>query len=246
MYLIMPKVYATETCKTCSGTGKIEKGALFCFDCKGTGRIETTSSEGTTSTTGRIHGGASISIDKVPSTSSDDDTSKSSGGSATSTTDRIHGGSGMSIDKAPSTSSNGGSTSGTTQSGGAVSTTHGGSTSRTTQSGTTDQDQTVEKHTIGEIVDEGKGFIEAGKTGAEEKITWKNLKNMSDTLYNILLVIGIIIAFIVGGILAIKFLTSSVEGQAEIKSMLVPYIIGCVVVFGSFTIWKIVVDILQS
>lgn len=223
MYLIMPKVYATETCKTCSGTGKIDGGALFCFNCKGTGRIETTSSttpsESTTSTTDRIHGGSSISLDKAPSTSSDD---------------------------GKSTSSNGGSTSGTTQSGGKVSTTHGGSTSSTKQSGTTDQDQTVEKHTIGEIVDEGKGFIEAGKTGAEEKITWKNLKNMSDTLYNILLVIGIIIAFIVGGILGIKFLTSSVEGKAEIKAMLVPYIIGCVVVFGSFTIWKIVVEILQS
>ena len=38
----------------------------------------------------------------------------------------------------------------------------------------------------------------------------------------------------------------SIEEKAEIKTMLIPYIIGCVVVFGAFTIWKIVVDILQS
>ena len=39
---------------------------------------------------------------------------------------------------------------------------------------------------------------------------------------------------------------NEIEEKAEIKTMLIPYIIGCVVVFGAFTIWKIVVDILQS
>ena len=35
----------------------------------------------------------------------------------------------------------------------------------------------------------------------------------------------------------------SVEEKADIKAAMVPFIIGCVVVFGAFGIWKIVVTI---
>lgn len=104
----------------------------------------------------------------------------------------------------------------------------------------------VNKHTAGEIITEGKGFIEKGQSGAESRIDSKDLKTMSDTLYNILLVIGIVIALIVGIVLGIKFIMGGIEEKAEIKAMLIPYIIGCIVVFGAFAIWKAVVDILQS
>lgn len=104
---------------------------------------------------------------------------------------------------------------------------------------------TVEKHTAGEIIQEGKKFITTGEKEAD-KISQDNLKNMSDTIYNILLVAGIIIAIIVGLIMGIKFIMGGIEEKAEIKAMLIPYIVGCVVVFGAFTIWKVVVDILQS
>lgn len=102
------------------------------------------------------------------------------------------------------------------------------------------------RHTAGEIITEGKGFISIGQADAENKIGTDNLKDMSDTIYNILLVAGIIIAIIVGLIMGIKFVMGGIEEKAEIKSMLIPYIIGCVVVFGAFAIWKAVVDILQS
>ena len=104
----------------------------------------------------------------------------------------------------------------------------------------------VNKHSAGEIITEGKGFIEKGQSGAEDRINSEDLKTMSDTLYNILLVVGIIIALIVGIIMGIKFIMGGIEEKAEIKAMLIPYIIGCVVVFGAFAIWKAVVDILQS
>lgn len=101
-------------------------------------------------------------------------------------------------------------------------------------------------HTTDEIIEEGKNFIDTGKVKAEDKIKQDNLQKMSNTLYNILLVTGILIALIVGMILGIKFIMGGIEEKAEIKTMIIPYIVGCVVVFGAFTIWKIVVDILQS
>lgn len=101
-------------------------------------------------------------------------------------------------------------------------------------------------HSAGEIIDEAGSFINIGESNANDKIDPDNLKDMSDTLYNILLVVGIIVALIVGVILGIKFILGSLEEKAEIKTMIIPYIIGCVVVFGAFTIWQIVVNLLQS
>lgn len=104
---------------------------------------------------------------------------------------------------------------------------------------------TEPSHTTDDIIGGADEFIEIGEKG-EEKITEGNLQDLSNTLYNVLLVVGIIAAFIVGLIMGIKFILGSVEEKAEIKAMIIPYIIGCIVVFGAFTIWQIVVELLQS
>ncbi len=72
------------------------------------------------------------------------------------------------------------------------------------------------------------------------------IKGFSDDLYNLLLGIGVIAAVIVGSILGIKFMVSSVEERANIKNVLIVYVVGCVVIFGAFSIWKIVTNILSS
>lgn len=69
------------------------------------------------------------------------------------------------------------------------------------------------------------------------------LENTSDFVYNLLLGIGIIVAVIVGSILGIKYMVGSAEEKAEYKETLIVYLIGCIVVFGAFGIWKIVVNI---
>lgn len=106
------------------------------------------------------------------------------------------------------------------------------------------QDHT--KHSAGEIIEEAGSFIEKGKTEGDKKIKADDLRDMSTTLYNILLVVGIIVAIIVGLIMGMKFVMGSIEEKAEIKTMLIPYFIGCSVVFGAFTIWQIVVEVLKS
>lgn len=103
----------------------------------------------------------------------------------------------------------------------------------------------TQTHKAGEIIREGDEFIDKGQNGSNP-IKETDLKNMSDTIYNILLIGGMIIAFIVGAILGIKFILGGIEEQVEVKKMLVPYIAGCVIIFGAFTIWKIVLTILQA
>lgn len=101
-------------------------------------------------------------------------------------------------------------------------------------------------HTTDDIIGGAEGFIQTGEANANDKIGEDDLKVLSNTIYNILLVVGIVAAVIVGLIMGIKFMLGSLEEKAEIKTMIIPYIIGCIVVFGAFAIWKIVVDILQS
>lgn len=101
-------------------------------------------------------------------------------------------------------------------------------------------------HTTGEIIDGAGQFVKIGESNADSKLTTGELQNLSNTLYNILLVVGIIIAIVVGLVMGIKFIMGGIEEKAEIKAMVIPYIIGCVVIFGAFAIWQIVVNLLQS
>lgn len=100
-------------------------------------------------------------------------------------------------------------------------------------------------HTIDEVLNEGGNFIDIGKNQGD-KINPTNLKTASNTLYNILLGIGVFLAVAIGMYLAIKFMISSAEEKANIKESLVPYIAGCVVVFGAFIIWKLAITLLSG
>lgn len=72
------------------------------------------------------------------------------------------------------------------------------------------------------------------------------LESTSNFLFKVLLIIGIVVMVMVGTIIGIKFMIASVEDKAKVKEALVPYIIGCAVILGAFTIWSIAVDIGQS
>ena len=106
---------------------------------------------------------------------------------------------------------------------------------------------TVQAASIGDIFDDAEGFISTGESaGTSGAISESSLQNMSNLIYNILLILGIAIAVIIGVVLGIQFMTGGVEEKAKVKDSLIPYVAGCVVIFGAFTIWKIVITILQG
>lgn len=88
-------------------------------------------------------------------------------------------------------------------------------------------------------------FMQAGQS-QDNPLNQEGLKNVSDVVYNVLLAVGIIAAVIVGLIIGIKYMMGSVEQKAETKELLAPYIVGCVIIFGAFAIWKIVVELLNQ
>lgn len=96
---------------------------------------------------------------------------------------------------------------------------------------------------IDDVISDGDSFVSLGK---DEKVEIPDLQDFSRDIYNILLTIGIVVAVVSGVTIGIRYMLGSVEEKADIKGTLIPYIVGCVVVFGSFAIWKLVVTVLQG
>ena len=87
-------------------------------------------------------------------------------------------------------------------------------------------------------------FVKEGENNSV--LDQDKLADTSKYIYNTLLAIAIILAVGVGSFLGIKFMISSVEEQAKIKELLIPYVAGCVVVFGAFGIWQLAVNVFKA
>ena len=101
----------------------------------------------------------------------------------------------------------------------------------------------VQATTISNIIQGADGFITNGSSS--DMIAGDKIKNLSDIIYTVRLILGTVIAVIVGSVLGIQFITGSVEQKAKVKDSLIPFVIGCVVIFGAFGIWKLVITILR-
>ena len=100
----------------------------------------------------------------------------------------------------------------------------------------------VEAEDIGTVVSEGDSWIKDSHIMINED----KLKESQSFIFNALLAAGTIITVFIGGFLGIKFMLASAEDKADIKQTLIPYIIGCLVIYGAFGIWKIIITVLDS
>ena len=105
---------------------------------------------------------------------------------------------------------------------------------------------TVQADGISDVIKGGDDFVTAGSKDKYSTINEKELKSASDSIYYILIIIGMCAAVIIAGILGIKFMIGSVEEKAKIKDALIPFIIGCIVIFGAFSIWKIAITLFSG
>lgn len=58
-------------------------------------------------------------------------------------------------------------------------------------------------------------------------------------------IVAVCLSVIIGAILGIQFMMASAEDKAKVKEALVPYFVGCIVVFGSYGIWRLCVSLLS-
>ena len=97
-------------------------------------------------------------------------------------------------------------------------------------------------YTGDEMAQEADDFIQKGSQGTFDTTI---MKDGISNLFNITLVIAIAIATVLAAVLGIKFMVGSIEEQAEVKKALVPFVAGCIVAFGAFGIWKLVLTLIQ-
>ena len=105
-----------------------------------------------------------------------------------------------------------------------------------------------------DIFSSGDKFIQKGKEQATSSnqqsggsvISDKEIKEANSDIFNILLSVGIVLAVLVGGVLGVKFMIASAEDKAKIKEAMIPYVLGCVIIFGAFGIWKLAITILNN
>lgn len=99
-------------------------------------------------------------------------------------------------------------------------------------------------HTPDKIIGNAQDFKNAGN--ATIPINGDNVQKGSSTLYNILLSIGLFLAVAIGMYLGVKIMLSNAEDKAKVKEALIPYIAGCVIIFGAFGIWKLAITLLSG
>jgi hypothetical protein len=103
---------------------------------------------------------------------------------------------------------------------------------------------TSASHTPDEIIGNAQDFKNIGN--ATIPINGDNIKEGSSSLYNILLSIGIFLSVAIGLYLGVKFMLANAEDKAKVKEALIPYIAGCIVIFGAFIIWKLAITLLSE
>lgn len=96
--------------------------------------------------------------------------------------------------------------------------------------------------TVDDVMSGANDFLKAGQ---DVHINDSTLKTTSDFIYNLLLAIAIIVAVVIGMSLGIQFMMAGIDDKVKIKESLMPYFVGCIVVFGAFGIWKLAVTILS-
>ena len=91
-----------------------------------------------------------------------------------------------------------------------------------------------------------KDFLAAGDSDSSKLFNEQEQRKGVSELYYFGLGISIILAIIIGIVLGIQIITSGVEGKAKYKEKLIPYCVGCVVVFGALGIWRLAVKLVQD
>lgn len=93
-------------------------------------------------------------------------------------------------------------------------------------------------------VDDADDFL---KSADKNVIVDKSqLEEASNEIYNTLTSVGMIISVIVGMILGITYMMAGAVDKAKVKESIMPYLLGCIVIFGAFGIWKLVINVMNG
>ena len=91
----------------------------------------------------------------------------------------------------------------------------------------------------------GDNFLNTGGS-QQQGVSDIGTQVIMNDLYSILFTLGVAVTVIIGGVLGIKFMLASAEDKAKVKESMIPYVIGCVVIYGALGIWKICIQLFSA
>ena len=94
-----------------------------------------------------------------------------------------------------------------------------------------------------DVIGYGNDFLQQGNTSTVVTPSPESLKLLSNSVSGILLSIAIVVTLISVVIMGINFIIQSVEEKAKIKESMVPWIIGIIISFGAYGIWKLTMSV---
>ena len=98
-----------------------------------------------------------------------------------------------------------------------------------------------------EIMEKGQSFVDEGeKQYKESNIDGQEVVKPIITIGNILVTIGIAVLLGATAYMGIKYLTSGPDARAKLKQQLIGLLVSGIVIFGAYSIWKIVITIGQT
>ncbi|MBE5821881.1 MAG: hypothetical protein E7311_04760 [Clostridiales bacterium] len=98
----------------------------------------------------------------------------------------------------------------------------------------------------GDAIGGAEDFISDGESQAASANVDDKIDDTIKGIVSAGLGIGTIVAICTGIVIAIKNMTDGAVGKKELKESLTPYIIACVLLFGAFTVWSAVVEIMEN
>ncbi len=101
----------------------------------------------------------------------------------------------------------------------------------------------VQASELSDAVTSAQNFVNNGKSSI---ISYQNLYNVVNYLYNIVMLIVIILAIIIGIVLGIRIVFGSIDERADSKHLIVPYLASVATAAFAFTIWKVILQLIHN
>lgn len=105
--------------------------------------------------------------------------------------------------------------------------------------------QCVQASTIGDAISGGKDFISAANPSSIP-VNGGAATDVSSNIYNLFLGVAIVVAVVCATYLGVQYMVSSAMDKAKVKESALALALGCLVAFGAFGIWRVLVTMLGT
>ena len=101
-------------------------------------------------------------------------------------------------------------------------------------------------NTPGDIINQGKGFVDSGREQVDSTQLEESVFNNLKVVGQVLVAIGASVFLVVGIVMSIKWITATPDKQAKLKQQLIGFVVSGVVIFGAVGIWNLAKSIMES